>query len=151
MNKIEVSQHLLRAAENIEQLQIANKSMGERLELVYAMLDHAKGSPREQKPVGYAECEVTRLVKAAEQLRKEADQEREFEPKVSEDVRGLGANKFASEISEMARQVSAAAINMECAPSGATRNAFVKVFFQRADELAKRLQKAGLGGPGCVT
>lgn len=140
---------LKRASEQLKSLRRTNQSLAERMDLVYALIDMARGPCRPpQAPMGCEEAMEYSLDKIASELEiKEQEQpELHFPGRVDG---GSGhpenADGFMGEVRLHAADIIRSAEQAMAADDPHTRSAFMKTFFRRTDILAKYLREVGLG------
>lgn len=151
MNRKETAHLMARGSEKIRRLTRANESLGERMELVYAMLRHSGAIPRHGGTMGMEECTATALEKASRELLAEdlKDQEPLHYPGRADgvDPNPNTTDTFISEMRSLGRDVTHASDAALLAKDQGTRNAFIHTLFNRLQAFQKRLAGLDLRGP----
>lgn len=152
MNKKETALLMARGSDKIRRLTRANESLGERMELVYAMLRHSGALPvHAGTMVGMEECTATALEKASRELLAEdlKDQEPLHYPGRADgvDPNPNTTDAFISEMRSLGRDVTHASDAALLAKDQGTRLAFIHTLFNRLQAFQKRLAGLDLRGP----
>lgn len=132
---------MARGADSVRALRRANESMGERLELVYAMLRHS-GALTDPTCITNERCVAHELEKAAEELRAEHSRmagvaapppsEEGFRVKIK-----VASDLFVKEVRAIARDCEVAADSALAAKDPGTHMAFADTMVNRIHALRK--------------
>lgn len=151
--KKEMAIQMKLTVEKLRSCEQANKSLGERLELVYAMLEHGKGVQKFEgiKHEAQTVCPSFLLEKmAAELLMEEKNAGEELQSHIADAERYLSrdigeslapaADSILRKFQHMAFQLEHAA-NQALKAEPDTRSAFVRVFFSRLEALRQEINE----------
>lgn len=155
----DLNRSLRTAAEKIRMLRNERNSLGERMELVYSMLEHGRGPARPPTPpMGYEEDIVPELEKLSEIMKLKREEMERTRPQAKKPEKELhfpgradgnespkNADTFMGEVMIQARGIAKAAEQALASDDAEVRKEFLRTFFSRTGALADYLGKVGIG------
>ncbi len=158
MNKGGTAFLMKRGADELRALSTANQSLGERMELVYMMLNHAKGSPKDTAGMCLKRSVACELDEAAKSLEEQWEKEKgeaskqmhfpgpaDGSPLCTETV---GSSAMMKEIANLAADICTSVNQANHSATPDIRTLFVREFFMRAGAMRTRLNSYLNAGGG---